>query len=72
MARNGSTDVIDLSGNGKGISLNVGSSGFLPEYTATELLTYRVERARIVFDRTNSKIKLGDGATLGGKLVTSA
>lgn len=72
MSRTGATDVVDLSGNGKGVALNVDTVGHFQQFPTSYRLTQIIDNGRVVFDTTSKKLYLGDGVTLGGKLVTSA
>lgn len=70
MSRTGATDVVDLSGNGKGVAFNTDSLGYYHEYTTADRMARIFEPGRVVFDKTNGKLYLGDGIKPGGNLIS--
>lgn len=72
MSRTGATDVVDLSGNGKGVALNMESAGTFQNYTTAARTATIIPNGRVVFDLNTNKLYIGNGLTLGGNLITSA
>jgi hypothetical protein len=72
MSSPGTTNILDRSGNGKGVAINIDSLGTFHSISAADRAITVINDGRVVYDTTTKKLYLGDGVTVGGKLITSA
>lgn len=66
------TDVVDLSGNGKGVALNVFPDFFLPVISHSLLNASIPNRGVMAYDLDTNEVRVGDGIVPGGFSLASS